>query len=236
MGAIKLELLFFLLTMLGASTHASLTPLMSERQLPAEHSLFRWNDNYFTPFISEIPTNTAYYYLQGLVRLGFVNNSVIYCDEAYLTASRIPTNPIRVNISEQLRAEKLILKNGHKYGANQVIFEGKIRPFSAAFDVYLPLENTVAYDKQILTNMTFQNDLRRILNIPMKFLFYSEILVGVPPVTPSPQPYSYIPYSYSPTYSYISYSYSPTYSYISYSSTSTPTPSVSFYSYYSPTW
>ncbi|GJQ14727.1 hypothetical protein GpartN1_g6518.t1 [Galdieria partita] len=226
MAVIKLQLVFLFVAFISTSTHASVAPLMSHRQQSAENSLFRWSDNYFTPFISEIPTNTAYYYQQGIVRLGFVNNSVIYCDDVYLSESRVPTNPIQVNTSEQLRAESLILKNGYKYGANQVIFEGKIRPFSAAFDVYLPIENTVAYDKQILTNMTFQSDLRKILDIPIKFLFYSEILIGIPQVTFSPQPYSYTPYSYSPTYS----------SYISYSSLPTPTPSVSSYGYYSPTW
>ncbi|EME28305.1 uncharacterized protein Gasu_41530 [Galdieria sulphuraria] len=225
MAALKLELVFLIVTLISTITRASIPPLMSHRQQSAENSLFRWSDSYITPFISEIPTNTVYNYQQGVVRLGFVNNSVIYCDDVYLSESLVPTNPIKVNTSQQLRAESLILKNGFKYGASQVIFEGKIRPFSAAFDVYLPLENTVAYDKQILTNMTFQSDLRKILDIPMRFLFYSEILIGIPQVTPSPQPYSYSPYSYSPTYSYISYSSMPT-----------PTPSVSFYNYYSPTW
>jgi hypothetical protein len=223
MATNNLQLVFLIL--ICATANASVSPHIRSRYSSPDNSLFRWSNDYFTPFISEIPTITPSYFQQGIVRLGFVNNSVIYCDQIYYSESRFPTNPIQVNTSEQLKAERLILKNGHKYGVNQVIFEGKIRPFSAAFDVYLPIEDVVAYDKQILTNMTFQNDLRKILDIPLKFLFYSEILVGIPQVTPSPTPYySYIPYSYSPTYSY----------YVSYSPT--PTPSISFYSYYSPTW
>eukprot|EP00871_Galdieria_phlegrea_P004265 jgi/Galph1/483/GphlegSOOS_G5254.1 len=219
------------------------------RIFPETDGLYRWNDDsytssqtqyYFTPYISETPTVSPYYKIEGVVRLGFVNNTVIYCNVVPSNNWLFPpVNSIQVNTTEQLKAERLILSNGGKYGVNQVIYEGKIRPFSAAFDVFLPLDQATAYDQQILTNMTFQNNLRKILNLPRKFLFYSEILVGIPSVTPTPLVYSYTPSLVStPTISYypsfspysqqtivsLSPSFTPLISYQPYLSSYSPTP------------